>query len=193
MKTKKYLIIIICVLAAFNIIFLITTYSNKKLLRALSFSSSTQQNKINELQDQFSRITVNYMGLSNFPLESPIIIEHRKGPTLVFRLLNNSCEMCTAQSLDAISKLTPNIQRNIVVVSDKLNREMLKSIYNFDLGSMNIMMAEDLPTDHLFQGTKSYFFVYNNKAMSKSFVAEYDLPELLNDYLNNVSKGIATE
>lgn len=154
------------------------TIQKNARLKTLDFTNTTQQQSVKELKNQFYRLSENYVltTLVNRATTSPVY----------FRFRRSSCDLCNAQVLKAISKLSFENQARVIIISDELNLEEIQRLYQLQLNNIKCNIERITKTDTLFVQPKSYIYQLKGDLYTSFFIPEYDMPELLEKYFNTI-------
>jgi hypothetical protein len=181
---KSYLFIV--VLIVLNVVALYKLYHSKMDIKNLKFRIDKKNEQIVSIKTMFYKLESSKMAADR--LEGSdcnkyfLNIVKTNEPTLIFRIHENNCNDCVEQALQKLEEVRRQRNINIIVLA---KYPSLSSVsLNFKINFPTYIFRE-LKQDSL-ANTKPYIFVLKNGKMENVFFPDWEMPELLSNYIDRL-------
>ena len=159
-------------------------YDSKKSIKHLNFRMEKKNEQIVSLKTLFHKLESSKMAADRIEGSefNGNIYEITKNiePTLIFRIHENNCNDCVEKALLKLEEIKKQKKINIIVLAKypSLPNVLQKFEIHFP-----IYIYGDFKQDSI-ANTKPYFFVLKNGKMENIFFPDWEMPELLSNYID---------
>jgi hypothetical protein len=183
-STKSYLFIV--VLITLNVVVLYKLYHSRMDIKNLKFRIDKKNEQIVSIKNTFYKLESSKMAADR--LEGSDCIENfpnivkTNEPILIFRIHENNCNDCVEQALQKLEEVRRHRNINIIILAKYPSLSSVR--LNFKINFPTYIFRE-LKQDSL-ANTKPYFFVLKNGKMENVFFPDWEMPELLSNYIGRL-------
>lgn len=181
---KSYFFIV--VLIALNVVVLYKLYHSRLDIKNLKFRMDKKNEQIISLKTIFYKLESSKMAAdriegSDFKEFFPYIVKTNE-PILIFRIHENNCNDCVEQALQKLEEVRGQGNIKIIVLAKypSLSSVSLNFKINFPTYIFRYIKQDSLAN------TKPYFFVLKNGKMENVFFPDWEMPELLSNYIDRL-------
>ncbi|NCI50216.1 hypothetical protein GWC95_09795 [Sediminibacterium roseum] len=106
-------------------------------------------------------------------------------PALVLRMHVNNCNDCVKKAIERLEQIADNKQLKVIVLA---NFETIQSLLASYPTKLPVILAKSIPQDSI-SSTKPYLFITRRSGETEHvFFPEWDMPELIDGYIQMVRR-----